>query len=219
MAEFVVNIVLILTLLVLLTAALIGALGRRRRERRQHAEERRLILQAFLAAAAEPTKAAPEPPGDATRMASAAVPHQLDAASVARLLDLLEDRRPARRGALTGLVSGPRGVWAAGARAGQHVVRRTLGQRADATEQAGPQLVRAAARELLDIHAHDPSAAHLEYRRYAAALGDPALAELYVRSAAYGTYAEHDHVRQVVEQIVSGPQLANRPSVKSNELA
>src|SRR4051812_42193487 len=102
MAEFVVNIVLILTVLVLLTAALIGALRRRRRDRRLHAEERRLILQAFLGAAAEPATAAPEPPGDATRVAGAAVPHQLDAASVERLLDLLEDRRPARRGLLTG---------------------------------------------------------------------------------------------------------------------
>jgi hypothetical protein len=216
MAEFVVNIVLIVAVLVLLTALLSGAIRRRRRDRRQHAEERRLILQAFLGAAAEPTKAAPEPPGDATRVLSAGVPHQLDAASVKRLLDLLEDRRAARRGLLTGLVSGPRSVWAAGARAGLHVGRRTMGQRAEATEQAGRELVRAAAGELLDIHAHDPSAAHLEYRRYAAALGDPALAELYVRSAAYGTYAEHDRVRQVVEQIISGPQLPDRTSLARN---
>jgi hypothetical protein len=94
-----------------------------------------------------------------------------------------------------------------------------MGQRADATEQAGPQLVRAAAAELLDIHAHDPSVAHLEFRRYAAALGDPALAELYVCSAAYGAYAEHEQVRQVVEQIVSGPQLANRPRVETSQSA
>ena len=90
-----------------------------------------------------------------------------------------------------------------------------MGQRADATEQASAQLVRAAAGELLDIHAHDPSAAHLEYRRYAAALGDPALAELYVRSAAYGTDAEHDQVRQVVEQIVAGSSSRADPAASS----
>ena len=179
MAELVVNIVLILAVLVLLTASLIGASRRRRQDRRRHAEERRLVLQAFLgAAAAAPTEAAARPPSGPTRAVSVAGSPQLDAASVATLLDLLEDRRPARRGLITGLISGPRGVWAAGARAGQHVARRTMGQRADPIEQAGPELYRAAARELLDIHAHDPYDARLEYRRYANALGDRALAEL-----------------------------------------
>ncbi len=204
MAELVVNIVLILAVLMRLTASLIGATRRRRQDRRRHAEERRLVLQAFLgAAAAAPTEAAARPPSDPTRAVSTAGSHQVDAAFVATLLDLLEDRRQARRGLITGLISGPRGVWAAGARAGQHVARRTMGQHADPIG-AGPELYRAAARELLDIHAHDPYGASLEYHRYADALGDPALAELYVRSAAYGSYAEHRQARQVVEQIVGG---------------
>jgi hypothetical protein len=83
-------------------------------------------------------------------------------------------------------------------------------QRADDKEQAGAQLYRAAAGEILDIHSHDPSDDRLEYRRYADALGDPALAELYVRSAAYGTYAEHHQARQVSGEIIGRPQLANR---------
>ena len=214
MAELVVNLVLILAVLVLLTASLIGATRRRRHDRRQHAEERRLILQAFLGAAAKPSEAAPQPPSEATRAGSAAAPHQLDAASVATLLELLEDRRPARRGLFTGLVSGPRGVWAAGARAGQQVGRRTMTQRADGAAQAGPQLYRAAAGEILDIHTHDPSEARLEYRRYADALGDAALAELYVRSAAHDAYTEHHHARQVVEQIIGGSSSRTDPHTR-----
>ena len=138
MAALVVNIVLILAVLVLAAAWLVGAARGRRQGRRQHAEERKLIVQAFL-----------------------------DAASVATLLDLLEERRAPRR---AGLVNGPRGVWAAGARAGQQVGRRTLRERGtpasdDAT--TGPELYRAAAAELVDIHAHDPHDAQREYRRYA----------------------------------------------------
>jgi hypothetical protein len=205
MTELVVNIVLILAVLVLLTASLIGAIRRRRQDRRQHAEERRLIVQAFLGAAAKPTEAVPEPPSEATRAVSAIAPPQhLDADSVATLLDLLEDRRPARRGLFTGLVNGPRSVWAAGARAGQHIGGRTMGRRADGIDETtGPQLYRAAAREILDVHAHDPRDAQLEYRRYTDAVGDPALAELYVRSAAHATYGEPDKARLVVEQITS----------------
>jgi hypothetical protein len=70
--------------------------------------------------------------------------------------------------------------------------------------ESDSELYRDAASELVDIHAHDPADAHTEYTRYAAAVGDPALAELYVRSAAYATYAEHDRVRQVLQDIIGG---------------
>jgi hypothetical protein len=203
MVELVVNLVLILAALVLLSASLMGTARRRRQDRRQHAEERRLILHAFLGAAAEPTEAVVQPPGQSAQVVRATAPQHLDPASVASLLDLLEDRRPAPRGLFAGLVSGPRGVWAAGARAGQHLGRRTMGQRGDGIENTDPQLYRAAAREILDVHAHDPRDAHVEYLRYADAVGDRALAELYVRSAAHTTYGEPDRARLVVEQITS----------------
>jgi hypothetical protein len=214
MAALVVNIVLILAVLVLAATWLIGAARRRRHGRRQHAEERKLILQAFLGAATPPTPDPAQPAEPAAALApSAAQPTaaspRLDAASVAALLDLLEERRAPRRGVFAGMVNGPRGVWAAGARAGQQVGRRTMerhGTPAGDNATTGPKLYRAAAAELVDIHAHDPHDAQREYRRYAAALADPAVAELYVRSAAYATYADHEQVRQVVEQITSVSQ-------------
>lgn len=205
MAEFVMNIVLILAVLVLLVALLIGATRRRHRERRQRADERRLILCALLGTAAGPTEAAPESPQATGEVVSVTASQPLDAASIAGLLDLIEDRRPTRRGLFAGLVDGSRGVWNAGARAGQHVGHRSMGQRAEGIQEAGPRLYRAAAREVLDIHAHDPVAALLEYRRYADALGDPALAELYVRAAAHATYDDTDQVRLAVEQITGAP--------------
>jgi hypothetical protein len=205
MAAFVVNIVLILAVLVLVMAWLIGSARRRRDDRRQHAEERRLIMQAFLLAATT-TEAAPEtsePPAPATPTVASPIQH-LDAASVAVLLDLLEDRRSPRRRPFAGLITGPRGVWTAGTRAGEHVASRTRGERVRiGAERVEPGLYRAAAREILDIHAHNPREAHLKYRRYADALGDPALAELHLRSAAHATCGASDAVRLVVEQITN----------------
>jgi len=219
MAEFVVNIALIAAVLVLLGIWAVSAGRRRRADRREHAAERRLILAAFTGAAAP--DALPEPGNEdapvhvrptrrPTRTSPPALAQQpLDAASVAALLDLLEDRRPARHGMIAGLFTSPRSVWSAGTRAGQTVGQRSMGdprQRAADPDGTGSELYRDAASELVDIHAHDPSDAHDEYTRYAAALGDPALAELYVRSAAYATYAEHDQVRQVLDDIIGGVQ-------------
>jgi hypothetical protein len=210
MAAFVVNIVLILAVLVLVMAWLIGATRRRRHDRRQHAEERRLILQAFLHAAT-PTEAAPETSETTPTMKPTPPPH-IGAGSVTALLDMLEDPRPPRRRPFAKLITGPRGVWTAGTRAGEHVARRTRGERVRiGAERVEPELYRAAAREILDIHAHNPREAHLEYRRYADALGDPALAELHLRSAAHATYGEPDAVRLVVEQITNA-SLSHRTS-------
>jgi len=222
MAEFVVNIALIAAVLVLLGIWAVSAGRGRRADRREHAAERRLILAAFTGAAAP--DALPEPEDDEgesapatvrpgrrpTRTSPPAVAQQpLDAASVAALIDLLEDRRPARHGMIAGLFTSPRSVWSAGTRAGQIVGQRSVGdprQRVAAAGDTGTELYRDAANELVGIHAHDPADAHTEYTRYAAALGDPALAELYVRSAAYATYAEHDQVRQVLDDIIGGVQ-------------
>ena len=204
MAALVVNIVLILAVLVVVVTWAVGGTRRRRQDRRQHAEVRKLILQAFLGAASAAPAATPETTAPAATAATASGQH-LDAASTAALLDLLEDRRPARHGLFTGLVNGPRAIWTAAAQAGQSVGRRTTGE-TPAVEEVGPELYRAAAAELVDIHAHDPRDAHLQYRRYADAVGTPALAALYVRSTAYSTYAEHDQVRQVVEQITGTAQ-------------
>ena len=214
MAALVVTIVLILAVLVLVVTWAVGGTRRRRQDRRQHAEERKLILQAFLGAASAAPAATPETTAAAATTATASGQH-LDAASTAALLDLLEDRRPARHGLFAGLVNGPRTIWTAAARAGQSVGRRTTGQRADGIEEAGPELYREAAAELVDIHAHDPRDAHRQYRRYADAVGDPALAALYVRSTAYSTYAEHYQVRQVVEQITGTaqpPEVSDDPA-------
>jgi hypothetical protein len=204
MAALVVNIALILAVVVLVATCAVGGIRRRRQHRRQHAEQGTLILQAFLGAAAMSPGTPPAPSGDPAPTGQPAAP-QLDAASVAALLDMLEDRRTARRGLFAGLVNGPHTIWAAADQAGQSVGRRTMGQ-TPAGEQVGPELIRAAAAELIHIHAHDPHAAQLEYRRYADAAGDPALAALYVRSAANSTHAEHDHLRKVVEQITGAAQ-------------
>jgi hypothetical protein len=220
MAEFVVNVALIAAVLVLLVIWAVTAGRRRRTDRREHAAERRLILAAFTGAAPQADIAAsedeiqePAPPQPARSVARTnpivprATAQPLDATSVAALLDLLEDRRPARRGMIAGLVTSPRSVWSAGTRAGQTVGQRSMGEpqhhRAQRRE-SDSELYRDAASELVDIHAHDPADAHTEFTRYAAAVGDPALAELYVRSAAYATYAEHDRVRQVLQDIIGG---------------
>ena len=142
MAEFVVNVVLIVAVLVLLIAWAVSASRRRRSDRREHAAERRLILGAFTGAGAAPTVPVEPRDDDAvthaarsarcdTRPNSAAAPaapQRLDAACVAALFDLLEDRRPARRGVIASLVTSPRSVWSAGIRAGQTIGRRTIGE-------------------------------------------------------------------------------------------
>ena len=241
MAEFIVNVTLIVALFVLLVVWTVSASRRRRRDRREHSQERRLILGAFTAAAGgatsdgydeedecledvhaeldprtqaeRPTRRsrsqpASRPPArtSARRPASAAA-QQLDPASIVALLDLLEDRKPARRGAFASLFTSPGSVWSAGARAGQSVARNTMGDPGrgeQSDETAGAQLYREAAGELVDNYAHDPADARVQYANYAAAIGDPAMAELYVRSAAYATYAGHDEVAQLVEDITGG---------------
>ena len=137
---------------------------------------------------------------------------QLHATSAAALLDLLEDRRPARRGAIARLFTSPRSVWSAGARAGQSIGRYTIGDRDQPAQPAGAELYREAAGELVDIYAHCPEDARHQYGSYAAAVGDPALAELYVRSATYTTYADHGEVAQVVDEITHrthGPEVSD----------
>ena len=248
MAEFVVNVTLIVALFVLLVVWAVSASRRRRRDRREHARERRLILGAFTAAAGgapsdehnddedlEDDHAALDPrtqaerPDRRTRSQQASRPpartssrrpastaaQQLDPASIVALLDLLEDRKPVRRGTFASLFTSPGSVWSAGARAGQSVARNTMGDpgRGErSADTAGAQLYREAAGELVDIYAHDPADARAQYAHYAAAIGDPAMAELYVRSAAYATYADHDEVAQVVEDITHGthgPELSD----------
>ena len=230
MAELIVNIALVAAVLVLLGTWAVSTRRRRHAERREHAAERRLILAAFTAAAprAAAPSAPPEPDQDtddhdphvvpaagrrgsraanARQSTASHIQQPLDAASVAALLDLLEDRRPARRGMIAGLVTSPRSVWSAGSRAGQTLARRGAGEPSPhAADTAATGLYRDAASELVDIHAHDPADAHTEYTRYAAAVGDPDLAELYVRSAAYTTHGDHDQVRRVLDDIVNGGQ-------------
>jgi hypothetical protein len=137
MAEFVVNVMLIGALLLLLIIWAVSAGRRRRHSRREHAEERRLILSAFTGAGATSTALSTvEVEGPVT---SPAAPAQLlDAVSVAALLDLLEDRRPARRGLVAGLFTSPRSVWSAGTRAGQHIGRYTIGEQNGPAGPAGP---------------------------------------------------------------------------------
>jgi len=135
MAEFVVNVVLLVAVLVLLIAWAVNAGRRRRRERREHAAQRSLILAAVAAAPVVPAVLSEdgEPTHtDVVGSSSPAVPTapgQADDASVAALLDLLEDRHPVHRGLLANLVTSPRSVWSAGARAGQSVGRRTVRDR------------------------------------------------------------------------------------------
>lgn len=222
MAEFVVNIALIVAVLLLLGIWAVSSRRHRRADRREHAAERRLILAAFTGAGAPAADLEPEDadehdaapvtarPGRRTGPPLAPAAQQpLDATSVAALLDLLEDRRPARHGMIAGLFTSPRSVWSAGTRAGQSVGQRSMGeqgQRPAERSDTGSELYRDAATELVDIHAHDPADAHTEYTRYAAAIGDPALAELYVRSAAYAAYADHNQVCQVLADIIGGVQ-------------
>jgi hypothetical protein len=135
MSEFLVNLVLILAALTLLLVWAVSASRRRSRERRQHFEDRRAIL-AALAGVAAPAAHPPSDDHDSTIGGSApqaAVAEQLDAAAVTALLDLLEDRRPASRGAVASLISCPRSVWSASTRAGQGLGRRSkLEQDSDA---------------------------------------------------------------------------------------
>ena len=237
MAKFVVNIVLLAAVLLLLIVWGIAAARRRRQARREHREDRRLILAAISGAAPTTTLDGDDPlddehddvPGDrqsraratrrgpAGRTGSAAV-QQLDAESLAALLDLLEDRRPARRGLVAGLFTSPRSVWSAGTRAGQNAARRTMGEPDGAQQRSGGSaLYREAAAELIDIHAQNPAAARREYTHFAAALGDPTLAQLYVRSAAYASYGDHDDIHDVVAEITAAAAL--RPPATSDRAA
>ncbi len=215
MAKFVVNVTLIAALLVLLVGWAVTATRRRRHARGEHAQQRQLILSAFTAAAGATPAVVDDldnddlddtpPTGQPSRAAHSAsvVPaptRPLDAESIAALLDVLEDRRPIRRGAITGLFTSPRSVWSAGTRAGQSIPRHATGK-PDRAEHVGAELYREAAGELVDIYAHNPDDARNQYASYAAAVGDPALAEIYVRSAAYATYADHSDVAQVVDEI------------------
>jgi len=139
MAELAVNLILIAAVLVLVVTWAASGTRRRRQDRREHAEERRLILHAALGAAATPPgSTAPASGGGETVPVAARDGQQLDAASVAALLDLLEKRSPARRGLFADLVGGPSSIWAAGARAGQHVGRRTMGDRGRAATRDDP---------------------------------------------------------------------------------
>jgi hypothetical protein len=220
MAEFVVNVTLIAALLVVGVVWAISASRRRRRARRAHAAQRRLILSAFTAAADRTPAVLDDRDEDeviedlvdtvqrsrggrvTSRGASRPVlPQQLDATSIAALLELLEHRSPGRRGAVRGLFTSPSSVWSAGARAGQSIGHYTTGVRDRSEQSDGAELYREAAGELLDIYVHDVDEARSQYASYAAAVGDHALAELYVRSAAYATYGEHGEVAQVVEEI------------------
>ena len=59
-----------------------------------------------------------------------------------------------------------------------------------------------AATELVEIFGYDPRDAHEQFQRYAAAIGDPALAELYVRLAAYSAHPDNPStVTAVVDEI------------------
>ncbi|WAX58542.1 hypothetical protein M6B22_07195 [Jatrophihabitans cynanchi] len=237
MAKFVVNIVLLAAVLLLLIVWGIAAARRRRQARREHREDRRLLLAAISGAAPATALDEDDPlddedddvPGErqsraratrrgpAGRTGSAAV-QQLDAESLAALLDLLEDRRPARRGLVAGLFTSPRSVWSAGTRAGQKVARRTIGQPGGAEQPSGESaLYRDAAAELVDIHANDPADARRKYAHFAAAVADPTLAALYVRSAAYASYADQDEVRAVVTEITS-PAPTGSPRGSREEL-
>jgi hypothetical protein len=73
----------------------------------------------------------------------------------------------------------------------------------DGTEQRSGDsaLYREAAAELVDIHAQNPADARREYAHFVAALGKPTLAQLYLRSAAYASYGDHDEVHGVVAEI------------------
>ena len=211
MTALIVNLVLILAVLVLLLIWAISAGRRRRHESHRHAEERRLILQAFTTGAAQPSgppaTASPAPPSSTAGPPSTPAPAPpLDAESIGALLDLLDDRREPRRGLLSSLVTSPRSVWTAGTNAGRQVGRRTMGETRPAHEHGG-DLYRDAALELVDIHSTEPRAAQREYQAYAAALGDPAIAQLYLRSAAYSAHPDANDARQVVEEITGHSQL------------
>lgn len=204
MAQFVVNVTLIVALFLLLIVWAVSTSRRRRFARREHAEERRLILSAFTSAAGvrtevdddgddhdgEPAASAAPPP---TR-AGTTPPHaqQLDATSVAALLDLLEDRRPpARRGMIAGLFTSPRSVWSAGTRAGQSIGRYTMGESEQGHHTRNSNLCREAAAELVDIHAHDPNDARRQY----------------------DAHADHNQVAQVVTDVTSAPAATDPQDV------
>jgi hypothetical protein len=129
MAALVVNIVLILAVLVLLATWAIGGIRRPRQDRRQHAKDRTLILRALFGVGTQASGTTTQPPTVETAPTGPPGPQHLDGTSVAALLDLLDDRRPTRRGLFAGLVKGPRGIWDAGTRAGQNIGRHTTGAR------------------------------------------------------------------------------------------
>lgn len=205
MTALVVNLVLVFAVLALLLIWAISASRRRRHERRQHAAERRLILQAFTGAAQPPSSPPPAAPLDADSPPATGTAPALDAASIAALLDLLDDRREPRRGLLGSLITSPRTVWAAGSTAGQQLGRRTMGE--TRTSSQASDLYREAAAELVELHVTDPGAAQREYQAYAEALGDPAIAQLYLRSAAITTYTDPGDAHQIVEAITGAQRL------------
>ena len=210
MTELIVNLTLLLAVLVVAVTLVVGTGRRRRADRRRQNEERSLILQAFVGAAAQPaTPQAPpavalvEAPATPTVAAADGQRPPLDIESVAALLDLLEGRRPARRGLLTGLLNSPRTIWSAGETAGRQAGQRTMaGTRPGDEGDVGAEPYRDAATELVEIHGHHPGDARQQYQRYAAALGDAALAELYVRSGAYNAYPDDPaRVADTVQEI------------------
>ena len=208
MTELIVNLALLLAVLVVVVTLAIGGLRRRRTERLRQNDERSLILQAFIAAAPPPfapSPAAAQP--DVTPPAAVpnpvGQPSQLDVQSVAALLDLLEGRPPTRRGLARSVISSPRSIWSAGETAGRQAGQRTMaGSRPGPADNAAGELYRDAATELVEIFGYDPRDAHEQFQRYAAAIGDPGLAELYVRSAAYSAHPDNPStVSAVVHEI------------------
>jgi hypothetical protein len=227
MAEFVVNLVLFAAILVLLLAWGLSSARRRRRARHEHREDRRAVLAALTGTLgpcaedrhpdhAELDLAAADrgrPPLRAGEVGAGVA--QLDQASLAALLDLLEERRRPRHGLISGLIASPRSVWSAGTRAGQTLAQRSTGATADQPREAADgALYREAAAELVDIHAHDPADASRQYAHYAAAVGDPRLAELYLRAAAYASNRDHVDVRAVLDQITGATTQPDTPPKK-----
>lgn len=210
MTELIFNLALLLAFFVVVVTVTVGSLRRRRADRRRQDDERSLILQAFVGAATQPTTpSTPHLTAQSDVPPAAAVPtparqrHQLDVESVAALLDLLEGRQPARRGLVSGLISSPRTIWSAGETAGRQAGQRTMaGIRSRPADDISVQLYREAAAELVQIYSQNPRDAHEQYQRYAAVLGDPVLAELYVRSAAYAVHPYNpSHLATVVDEI------------------
>lgn len=208
MTELIVNLALLLAVVVVIVTLTAGGIRRRRVDQRRQNDERSLILQAFVGAAAQPpvpsTSHPTAQPDVLTALQPAGQRPPLDVESVAALLNLLEGRQPARRGFVTSLTSSPRSIWSAGETAGRQAGQRTMaGLRPAPANDIGVELYREAATELVEIHGHDPRDASEQYQRYATAIGDPSLAELYVRSATHHAHPDNpSHVATVVDEII-----------------